>query len=176
LNKPLLCRDLIEPDDTGLWKSHVSSIEEPLRSLFDLGFAFYMIDERKDLLLPRSGSCIDDWRVRYFMLVPRHGCFRLTTSEPTHRFDGSCGAAGEAVFNMVKRENTGFFVFTNGLYAVTQSGGESRVNWCDTCFPRLACGARISFEYIQRVTGLNHAQLDAVLEAVTGKPFLQGLA
>jgi transcriptional regulator with XRE-family HTH domain len=175
-------RDLIEPEETNLWKSYVDFIREPLQDLFDLGFGFYLMDECRDLFLPTIGELkptadyIEDWRIRYFMLVPSHGCFRLTHADQMHWFNGDCRAAGEAFFRAVKEENTGAHVFTNALFAVTQPGGENSVRWCDTCFPLLPGGARISFEYIQQVTGWDRAQLHALIDAVTGEPFIEGLA
>src|SRR5207245_4386105 len=98
---------------------------------------------------------IDDWRVRYFVLVPRHGCFQLAQTEPLHRFDQNCGAAGRAFFQTQKYANTGAYVYKNALFAMRQAGDESNVNWCDTCFPKLPTGLRITFEYIEQVTVLN---------------------
>lgn len=175
-------RDLIEPEEIELWKCHVEYIKQPLQKLFDFGFAFYLMDESRDLFLPTIGELrpaidyIENWCVRYFMLVPRHGCFRLTPADQLHRFSGDCRAAGEAFFRTAKQESTGAHVYANALYAVTQPGGESSLHWCDVCFPLLPNGARISFEYAQQVTGWDRAQLHALLEAVAGEPFIEGLA
>src|SRR5216683_2762776 len=123
-------RELIQPEDTDLWRCHVDFIKEPLQNLFDMGFAFYIMDECRDLFLrPTAGlkpitDHIEDWRVRYFMLVPHCGCFQLTRMDQMHWFNGKCRAAGEAFFRTVKQENTSAHIFTNALYAVTQPGGE----------------------------------------------------
>jgi transcriptional regulator with XRE-family HTH domain len=45
-------RVYVEPDEPELWQSYVDSVREPLQSLFDLGLGFFLLDERRDLLLP----------------------------------------------------------------------------------------------------------------------------
>jgi transcriptional regulator with XRE-family HTH domain len=175
-------RELIEPEETDLWRCHVNSIKKPLQELFDLGLAFYLMDECRDLFLKPIGELkplsdyIENWQIRHFLLVPNYGCFQLTQADQMHRFNASCRAASEALFRTAKEENTGAHVFTNALYAIMQPGGERNVRWCDTCFPLLPGGGRISFEYIQQITGWDRAELDALIEAVTGEPFIQGLA
>jgi transcriptional regulator with XRE-family HTH domain len=175
-------RDVISPDDHELWRCHTDCIQGPLEALFDLGFAFYILDECRDLFLqPTVGMTlikdyIDDWRVRYFALVPSHACFQLTQTEPLHRFDQNCDAAGQAFFRTQRHANTGAYVYKNALFAMRQVGDESSVNWCDTCFPKLPTGLRITFEYIEHVTGLNWTQLQALSEASIEEPFLYGLA
>lgn len=61
-------------------------IEEPLASLFDLKLAICTLDERRDLILRDNGFLkpekpyIDGWRIQYFLVVPRHGCFQKNPS------------------------------------------------------------------------------------------------
>ena len=152
-------------------------------ALFNFNLAFYLLDERRDLILPRTNpdlvpakDFIDDWRIRYFALVPRHGCFQLGRTVPLHRFNPDCRDAGEAFFSTQKQINTGAHVYKNAAIAVTTAGGENRVTWCDTCFPASPSGEHITFEYIEQVTGLSCAQLHELCEAITGEPFLEGLA
>ena len=173
---------MIEPDEYELWKSHVEYIREPLQSLFDLGLAFYLLDEQRDLLLqPTLGGltpterCID-WRIRYFALVPRYGCFQLSRSGPLHRFDQSCSSAAQAFLQTQKNSDTGAFIYKNALYAGTPPGSENGVNLCNWCFPPSPGGQRITLEYVRSVTGLSEGQFQEICEAITGEPFLDGLA
>ncbi len=181
-NQVFADRECIEPDEPELWQSYVEWIKEPIDCLFDRGFVFFLLDESRDLLLSPIGDLkpiqdhIKDWRVRYFMLVPRNGCFRLSNTEPLHRFNQSCEAAANVLLRRVREVNVPIYVYSNALWAVTAPGEESRVSWCDTCFPRLSGGVRITFEYIEEVTGLSRAKLHAICDAVTGQPFLEGLA
>ncbi len=182
LGKVFADRDLIEPDEYELWRSHVEHITEPLQSIFDLGLAFYLLDEHKDLLLkPALGGvkpykdCID-WRIRYFLLVPRHGCFCLSRSEPLHRFDTACDGAQKAALRTQKLPCREAVIYKNALYAGPTLGSENGVNWCDSCFPPSINGQRISLEYFGRVTGLSEGQLYDLCEAVADAPFMDGLA
>jgi transcriptional regulator with XRE-family HTH domain len=176
-------REYIEPYETELWDCYIRCINEPLQSLFGMGLAIFILDERRDLLLPGIGdlkplSDYMDCRVQHTMITPRHGCFRLDATEPLHLFNDSCSVAGEALFRAAKHHDIGMpvHVYSNALWAATQAGGEEAVRWCDTCFPPLYGGARISFEYIEQVTGLKRHQLHALCDAITGQPFIEGLA
>jgi hypothetical protein len=167
-------RELIEPD--------VHSIKEPLQQLFDWKFSLFLLDQQRDLLLRTDGGFkpekpyIEDWRGRYFVLVPRYGCFRLSVTEPLHRFTDDCPIANEILFQIVKRKATGLFVYTNAVFAISQSGDEGAVSWCERCFPLLPSGTRISFEYIEQVTGLTRDQLSAVYTMASEPPPLEGLS
>lgn len=170
-------RELIEPDERELWKCYVEQTEEPLASLFDLKLAMFVLDERRDLILPKNGFLkpekpyIDDWRVQYFLVVPRHGCFRTSPSAPLHRFNENCAAAGEAVFRAATHGDAGIHIFTNVLVAVLET-----VNWCDVCFPVHSDGSRLDFNYLEQVIGLRRDQWHSLFEETTGEEFLQGLA
>jgi transcriptional regulator with XRE-family HTH domain len=170
-------RDLIEPDERELWKGYVEQIEEPLASLFALKLAIFILDERRDLVLPKNGFLkpekpyTEDWRVQYFLVVPLHGCFRMNPAEPLHRFNENCPAAGDAVFHAVTHQDVGLHVFANALFAYSGT-----TNWCDVCFPVLSDGSRISMEYVEQITGLGRDKLYAMSEAAVGEEFLNGLA
>src|SRR3984885_12912155 len=176
-------REYIEPYETDLRDCYIRGIKDPLQSLFGMGLAVFILDERRDLLLPSIGElkplsdCMD-CRVQHTMIIPRHGCFRLDATEPLHLFNDSCSVAGEALFRMAKQHDIGVpvHVYSNALWAATQAGGEDAVRWCENCFPPLYGGAHISFEYIEQVTGLNRYQLHALCDAITGQPFIEGLA
>jgi transcriptional regulator with XRE-family HTH domain len=133
--------DLIEPYETELWECYVEQIQEPLEALFDLGQAIFLLDEQRDLILPGNGaikptkSHIDNWRVRHFLVVPRHGCFQINATEPLHRFHDGCHAAGNTLFRVLKEETGGALVYANALVAVIEKGRESGLRWCETCFP-----------------------------------------
>src|SRR5207237_1378654 len=150
--------------------------------LFAAGLTIFMLGERRDLLLPRLGDLkpiadhVPDWLVQYFMVVPKHGCFRMNPTESLHNFNVNCRAAGDALFLAVKHSNVGVHVYDNALWVAMQPGGENAVRWCDTCFPALLGGVRITFEYVEKGTGCNRAQLHALCEAITGHPFIEGLA
>src|SRR6266567_1253541 len=170
-------RELIEPDERELWKGYVEQIEEPLASLFDLNLAIFILDERRDLILAKNGVLkpekpyIDDWRVQYFLVVPRHGCFRTSPPAPLHRFNVDCAAAGEAVFHAATHEDVGLHIFANALVAVLET-----TNWCDVCFPVHSDGSRLDFDYVEQVTGLRRDQWHTLFEEATGEEFLRGLA
>lgn len=183
LLKRIFCdREYIEPHETELWDCYIQQIQEPLQSLFDLGLAIFVLDETRDLLLPSGGDMkplkeyIDNWRVQHLLVIPRHGCFRLGESEPLHLFNDSCETGLNALFRTAKRQTHGTQVYSNALWAALKPGGEDSVCWCDTCFPSLPGGGRVTFEYIERVTGWNRAQLHALCDAITGQPYLEGLA
>jgi len=133
-------------------------------------------------MLPSNGAMkpiknhIDNWRVQHFLVVPRHGCFQINATEPLHRFDDGCRAAGDTLFRVLKEENGGALVYTNALIAVSETGRKRGIRWRETCFPELPDGRRISFEYIAQVTGQDIAQVHALYEAFAGQQFLEGLA
>ena len=169
-------RELIEPDERELWKGYIEQIEEPLAALFAMKLAIFIVDERRDLLLPKSAFVapgkpyIDDWRVQYFLVVPLHGCFRTNPSGPLHRFNEDCRGAGDAVFDALKR-NAGLHVCANALVAITED-----IGWCDVCFPLNADGSRLNLDYVEQVTGLRRDQWYDFLEGLTGDHYLQGLS
>ncbi len=175
-------RDCIDRLDCDLYESYVQSIQEPLRALFEMDLAIFIISERRDLMLPTLGDMkplkdhIPNWLVQHFMVVPKHGCFRLSPAEPLHSFNASCSVAGDTLFQAARRRNVGVNVYSNALWAAMKPTSENAVRWCDTCFPPLSGGARISFEYIEKVTGLNRWQLHSLTDAITGQPFIEGLA
>lgn len=169
-------RELIEPDERELWKCYVEQIEEPLAALFDLKLAIFILDERRDLLL-RDTEFLkpekpynEDWRIQYFLVVPRHGCFHTNPSAPLHKFNQGCAKAGEAVFQAIKGD-VELHVFTNALVAISEN-----TNWCEECFPLHSDGSRLSFDYMLQITGLNRTQLYELFEAESGEQHLQGLA
>jgi transcriptional regulator with XRE-family HTH domain len=177
LDQILADRNLIEPDETQLWKCYVEQIQEPLASLFDLKLAIFILDECRDLILRDNGFLkpekpyIDDWRIQYFLVVPRHGCFQKNPSAPLHGFNENCKEGGEAIFEGIKQENVGLHIFSNALVAIS-----GVTKWCDQCFPVRSDGSRLNFEYLELVTGLERAQLYELYEAAAGEEFLQGLA
>jgi transcriptional regulator with XRE-family HTH domain len=177
-------RELIEPYEHSLWAGYLQQIEEPLRELFDLKLAFLVLDEQKDLLLPKSNGLeplkpfIDDWRVRYFVVVPQHGCFRLSPADKLHRFNEECSEATAAVFRAVSsREIPGLHVYNNAMVAVGREElPNDSAHWCDCCFPILSNGCRLDYEYMERVTGLTRAELTTLWQKVSGDSSLHGLA
>jgi transcriptional regulator with XRE-family HTH domain len=175
-------RECIDRFDSDLYESYIQQVQEPLRALFEMELSIFIIGERRDLMLPTIGDLkplkdhIPDWLVQHFMVVPKHGCFRLNPTEPLHRFNASCSAAGDTLYRAAKRRNTEIQVYSNALWAALQPGGEAAVQWCNACFPPLNSGARISFEYIEQVTGWSRSQLHSLTDAITGQPFIEGLA
>jgi hypothetical protein len=77
---------------------------------------------------------------------------------------------------MVRQVLDGVLVHANALFAVIRAGDEDRINWCDTCFPRLPSGQRIGPEYIMQVTGKDAAELYADYLEATGQSFIVGLS
>lgn len=181
LDKVFADRDVVEPDEPELWAGYTEIIEEPLERLFAFGFSFFLLDEQRDLMLHSSGMLRPDrdhmdLKLRHFFLVPEHGCFQLGRTEPLHRFNEQCIAAGEALFRTIKEEGAGAYVYKNALVAANQPGGETAVCWCDVCFPVSVTGIRISFDYIEQVTGLSRSQICLLYDEITGEPFLEGLS
>jgi hypothetical protein len=80
----------------------------------------------------------------------------------------------ETLYRAAKRRNVGVHVHSNTLWAALQPGGEAAIRWCDSCFPPFNGGARISFEYIEQVTGWSRSQLHSLTDAITGQPFIEG--
>jgi transcriptional regulator with XRE-family HTH domain len=175
-------RDVISPSEPELWKEYVRYVRDPLISLFDMGFAFLFLDERKDLLLhsvpglPKPESeCIDDWRVRHYLLVGRYACFQEETTEPLHRFDKACRDADAALFGRLKNK-AGMFVYPNVLCEIIRAGDENSVPWCDICFPVSKSGARVSTEYLEEITGATRQKLYKIYERMNETQPLQGLS
>jgi transcriptional regulator with XRE-family HTH domain len=174
--------ELISPSEPELWREYVRYSREPLNELLGMGFAFLLLDERRDLLLrsvpglPKPESdFIDDWRIRHYLLVGRHGCFQQETTGSLHRFDGGCRDAGEALWKR-HESNDGMYVYANVLYAIIRAGDERSVQWCDRCFPAFENGARVSSDYLEQITGMTRQKLYAVYEDMNETKFLQGLS
>jgi len=184
LNEVFRDCEYVGPDEPELWQSYIEGIKEPLQSLFNLGLAFFLLDESQDLLLPTvpgfpkpTADHIENWRVRHFLLVSQHGCFQLSSADALHRFNESCRTAGDALFTAIKKEeNKGSYVFANALCAIANAGSEGAIRWCETCFPPTPTGSRITLEYIEHVTGMTRAQLHEISEEISDEQFLQGLA
>jgi transcriptional regulator with XRE-family HTH domain len=177
-------RDMIEPDEKSLWRAYVAGIEAPLNELFDMKMAIFTMDVQKDLILRDIGDLkpkqlfVDDWRVRFFLFIPRHGCFRVNPDEPLHRFNENCHAACSTLFEGIARgEVPGIEVLSNALVAVSEPAfARSGLIWCDSCFPIYPDGSRLNFEYMETVTGLTRAQLHVLWQESTGDDSLLGLA
>jgi transcriptional regulator with XRE-family HTH domain len=174
-------RECISRLDPELWDCYLEQVQEPLESLFGLGMVLFILGERRDLMLPTLGDLrplrdhIPDWTVQHLMVVPKHGCFRLGPGGELHRFNESCEAASDALFRAVKQK-IGAEVYENALWAAMDPRVGNTVRWCDICFPLVSGGSRITFEYIEQVTGLSRYQLHALCDAITGLPFIDGLA
>jgi hypothetical protein len=135
-----------------------------------LGVLLFSIQESK----PES-ECIDDWRVRHYLLVSRHGCFQQEAAGPLHRFDAGCREASDTIWR--RREgNAGTFMFSNVLYAIIKAGDENAIPWCDGCFPVFSNGARVSTEYLEQVTGVTRQKMRKIYEGINETAFLHGLS
>jgi transcriptional regulator with XRE-family HTH domain len=154
----------MEPDEPGLLTSYVDSIREPVEELKRLGMSFFSIQQRRDIFIKgrRVGERIPMEDVTYseFFLVPTHGCFRETEDAPAplHRFSSRCPGGISTLLDMVKYEKD-LCVAVNAIYVMSADGDPSAVLWCDTCFPELDDGGRISWQYLQEVTGFSREQL-----------------
>jgi transcriptional regulator with XRE-family HTH domain len=120
-------RDLIEPDEISLWRSYVAGIETPLNQIFEMKIAIFTMDVKRDLILRDIGDLkpkqrfVDDWRTRYFLFIPRHGCFRVNRDEPLHRFNQNCPAACSTLFEGIASRNVpGLEVVANALVAISE--------------------------------------------------------
>jgi len=107
--------------------------------LFEIGLAIFILGERRDLMLLTVGDMkplkdhIPDWLVQHFMVVPKHGCFRLTPAEPLHFFNACCSVAGHTLFHAAERRNVSVHVYTNALCAALRPNSENAARWCDNC-------------------------------------------
>jgi len=74
LNDIFTDRECIDRFDSYLYDCYIQSIQEPLRALFEMGLAIFILGERRDLMLPTLGEMkplkdhIPDWLVQHFML------------------------------------------------------------------------------------------------------------
>jgi hypothetical protein len=151
--------DCIAPSESDLWEIYIKSVKEPLESLLDFGYGFLLLDEQKDLFLPNIPGLpppvhpyIEGWRVRYYLLVPQHGCFRVNSDGPLHRFHEGCATAPESLLGVLKRDDKAALVFDSAFAAVVDAGGEEALYWCETCFPKLPTGTRLNLNYVEKVT------------------------
>lgn len=177
-------RELIEYQEPGMWESYLEYVQGPLQELFDLGFAFFLLDENRDVLLKSipglgrpSTDHIPDWIVRHYVLVAPHGCFQLDENSPLHKYNENCRSAGETLLTLLNRsDNTGVWLYTNALWALGVPFQSKKICWCDVCFPSSPSGERIGLDYIEQVTGIRREQLHTLYESVMGEPFLEGLS
>jgi transcriptional regulator with XRE-family HTH domain len=176
-------RQYFEPEDQELWDCYEQQVQDPLRELFELGQAIFVIDECKDFILSDCGQlkpiqrCIDNWHVLYHLVVPRHGCFQVDQEKPMHRFNPLCREAGETLLlRIIKSVQGSALVYSNALFALRHPGDESRIQWCDTCFPLGSDGLRFGIDYITEVTGKDQAELYADYLEATGNSFIVGLS
>lgn len=184
LNQIFRDRELIEPYEHELWSLYVEGIEEPLAELFEMKLAMFIIDERKDQMLSEVGGLvpskpyIENWRTRYFAVVPLHGCFRLSESHALHRFNPDCSEAVAIVFRALLGEIPGLNLYTSALtpLALDRPTHPDGFPWCDTCFPVSSGGLRVDFEYMARVTGKTRSQLEVLLREFSGDDSLLGLS
>jgi transcriptional regulator with XRE-family HTH domain len=182
LRKIFADREFIEPDEPGLWACYEQHAQEPLQELFGLDHSIFVMLECKDFILPDVGQlkptqrCIDNWRVLYHLVVPRHGCFQIDSEKTMHRFNPACHEAGETIFRAVKEAHGGALVYSNALFALNHPEGKSRIQWCDTCFPLGSDGLRIGIDYITEVTGKDPAELYAAYIEATEDSFIVGLS
>ena len=93
-----------------------------------------------------------------------------------HRFNPNCSAAGQAVFSLSDKQQSGAYVYRDATCAVVRAGGEDLINWCDMCFLKGEDGFRIGFSYMQEVTGLSRDKLYAMAEDFFGELSLQALS
>ena len=182
LRKIFADREFIEPDEPDLWAYYEKQVQEPLEELFGLDQAVFVMLECTDFILPDVGQlkpiqrCIDNWRVLYHLVVPRHGCFQADSEKTLHWFNPACHEAGETIFRALKEAQGGACVYSNALFALNHPDGESRIQWCDKCFPAASDGHRVTLEYISEVTGKDAAELYADYLEATGNSFIVGLS
>lgn len=90
------------------------------------------------------------------------------SKELLHEFNPRCDFAVDAVHRMYRREiEVG--LFPNAIQAVIARGNSEDLNWCDRCFPLEIDGARLGYNYMERLTGLSRQELEEKLygEAAT---------
>lgn len=177
--------DCIEPDEPQMWKAYVESIEEPLSRLFGFGLSILTLDEQRDFILPHTADLhpskpyLDDWKVRHYILVLRHGCYQHIAGQGAngllHRFDAVCPDGATEMLNGFRRKTGGVHVYANALGAIVGLQGEDSVAWCEKCFP-LKNGHHITDEYLSVITGLSLEKLHRIYAEITGEDSLLGLS
>lgn len=174
-------RDMIEPDERDLWRSYTEGIEEPLNTLFGMNLAILLIDERRDIVfrervgLKPEVPYDENWNVRYFAVIPRHGCFRASETELLHRFSPICRTAMWTIFQGLNDPEASAYVYPNALIPVFLSARVD-IKWCDVCFPVHTDGSRLDFEYLESITGLTREQMELRMREEAGDDSLLGLS
>jgi hypothetical protein len=155
--------DCISPDEFDIFESFLQTLHEPLEELHSLGFGIFSIQETRDVFV-KSGSPNaqtlpwENCTHAHFILIPRHGCFRMggpSSNEMLHRFNPDCSVAVNEVLRMFQKElQVG--IFRNVIYAM---GALHSIRWCDSCFPVHSDGSRISLDYLSAITAMPKTDL-----------------
>jgi hypothetical protein len=156
--------DCISPDEFDIFESFLQTLHEPLEELHNLGFEIFSIQETRDVFV-KSGSPNaqtlpwENCTHGHFILIPRHGCFRMggpNSNEMLHRFNPDCSVAVNEVLRMFRTElQVG--IFKNVIYAL---GATDPIAWCNSCFPVQTDGSRLSLDYLSVITGLSKTDLE----------------
>lgn len=128
----------IDSSEPGLVSSYLNSIEDPLRTLHELGFSLFALVTRSTLTLPDSplGSPsqrqIPNWRQINYLVVPLNGFFRLgmDTQETVHTFSPQCQLA---VATLAKATQKQMPVIVWGSATIVRAELEGKVPWCQEC-------------------------------------------
>jgi len=167
-----------EPEFVRCW---VDSIRSPLDQLHAMGLRIFSIQECRDVFLKgqKVGERIpvENWTRNDFVAVPKNGCFHLGgrgSKELLHEFNPNCDLAVDAVHRIYRREiEVG--LFPNAFQAIIARGDNDQPNWCDRCFPLDSDGARLGYNYMERLTGLSRQELEEKLCAEASSTII-GLA
>jgi transcriptional regulator with XRE-family HTH domain len=154
----------MSPDEPQLVRSWCRGIEEPLQSLRDLGLCIFSLQEKRDVFLrgpDRKPIPFEDCSYCHFVVVPPHAAFHLggkDSQEPAHRFNEGCDEAVRVVLRVLKEpEMIGFG--STAVHLAMAVGGESKMNWCDKCFPEDEDGLRVGWKYMGETLGLTKDEL-----------------
>lgn len=170
----------MSPDEPELLRSWCQSVEEPLHQLHELGLYIFSIQEQRDVFLrDRENKPLpfEDCSYCYFVIVPRHAVFHLGgpgSNNPVHRFNDQCTPAINAVLGLLKKPEMMGLAAT-AIHLIQAVGGEDKLHWCDSCFPRDEEGLRAGWEYMEDVLGLSREELLHLIARTDDAPII-GLA
>jgi transcriptional regulator with XRE-family HTH domain len=161
----------MEPDEPELTTSYIDSIREPLVELKAMGMTFFSVQERRDVFIkgekPGERLPMEDVTYGHFFLAPVDGCFREGgdgQSHPLHRFSARCEDAVRTLLRITQKE-LDMSVAVNPMYVMTAEGSDAAsIQWCDECFPEGEDGCRISWDDLERFTGLTSEQMTNIVE------------
>jgi transcriptional regulator with XRE-family HTH domain len=170
----------MSPGEPELVQSWCHSVEEPLDQLHGLGLQILSIQEKRDVFMrDRDGSPLpfEDCSYCYFVIMPKHAVFHLGGSgsqSPVHRFNDQCTTAVTSILSLQKKPEM-IGLAATAVHLIQLVGGEDKLHWCDSCFPRDEEGLRAGWAYMEDIFGLSKEDLLRMISRSEDVPII-GLA